>query len=71
MKSTENRVGAADNHLFTSDTIRRTSSVRNMKLWIKAVKLAVCKEAYIRIKESNNRRKEQRREGLKTLGDQI
>ena len=57
MKSTESRVGAADNHLFTSDTVKRTTSVRNMKLWIKAVKLAVRKEACIRINEINNQRK--------------
>ena len=71
MKSTESRVGAADNHLFTADTIRRTTSVRNMKLWIKAVKLAVRKETCIRHNEINNQRKEQRREWLTTLGEQL
>jgi ribonuclease HI len=70
LKSTESRVGAADRHLFTDETTRHITSVRNMKLWIKAVKLAVRKEACIRYNEINNQRKEQRREWLKTLGEQ-
>ena len=41
-----------------------------MKLWINAVKLAVRKEAFIRIRESRDRRQEQRKEFLETLGNQ-
>jgi hypothetical protein len=62
-------VSESDRHLFYQENQICVSSIRNMKLWIKSVKLAVRKEARSRQQEHINTRANLRREIMTRLGN--
>ena len=62
-------LGASDRHLFSKEESTFSLSIRNMKLWIKTVKLAVSREARIRQQELREHNLIQRREVMTRLGN--
>ena len=62
-------VSASDRHLFSQEKRICVSSIQNMKLWVKSVKLAVRKEARIRHQELRELNASQRREIMTRLGN--
>ena len=70
MHADNSKLGAAGHNLFSQEECLRTSSVRNMKLWLKKVKLAVCKESWIIQQDSKELSFIQSKEWMTSLGNQ-